>query len=80
MFVLKNDVQAYLIHNKSVSTIPIKIMAQKEYCKETGAPHFAPASGMCWSCNRQIYNEIDVVRAANSLITGCPYCHRSYCD
>jgi len=29
--------------------------AQAEYCKRTGAPHFAPKSGICWSCKSNIY-------------------------
>lgn len=28
---------------------------QSEYCKEKGAPHFAPGTGTCWSCKSQIY-------------------------
>ncbi|WP_041059796.1 hypothetical protein [Jeotgalibacillus campisalis] len=31
------------------------IKAQKEYCQESGAPHFAPASGNCWNCRKNIY-------------------------
>jgi len=29
--------------------------AQSRYCKETQAPHFAPGSGQCWTCHRNIY-------------------------
>ena len=50
--------------------------AQEELCRQKHLPHFAPASGVCWSCHRQIYEELD----GRSFITGCPYCHRSYCD
>ena len=32
--------------------------AQAEYCKRTGAPHFAPESGRCWRCNRNIYEQV----------------------
>lgn len=32
--------------------------AQAEYCAKTGAPHFAPKSGVCWSCNKNIYEEL----------------------
>ena len=77
---------------------------QAEYCKKNG-PHFAPESGRCWSCSRNIYEKIGwkiengraiqvpldspdaklftgitVQRATTSLVTGCPHCHRSYCD
>lgn len=66
--------------------------AQVEYCKETGAPHFAPRNGVCWNCNKNIYQElphkhhttimcgITVEQAKNQLVTGCPHCNRSYCD
>ena len=73
---------------------------QAEYCKQNGAPHFAPESGRCWKCHRNIYEPwtrperqwssveqfkevttgITVERAAAGLVTGCPHCHRSYCD
>lgn len=69
---------------------------QAEYCKENG-PHFAPKSGNCWTCNRNIYEPwtrmrdinqgrelvttgVTVKEATYRLITGCPHCHRSYCD
>ena len=57
-----------------------KIEAQEKYCKEHKAPHFAPHSGICWSCNKQIYEKISLEKAATELITGCPHCNRSYCD
>ena len=31
------------------------IAAQREYVKESGAPHFAPEHGHCWSCGQNIY-------------------------
>lgn len=63
--------------------------AQKNLQKEKGLPAFAPRDGICWACRSQIYSEIDhgkyktgidVDKAATELITGCPHCHRSYCD
>lgn len=69
--------------------------AQKEYCQNTKSPHFAPGSGNCWSCKKNIYTRIEykgrdgiktyvsgitVESAGNSLVTGCPHCNRSYCD
>jgi hypothetical protein len=71
------------------------VNAQKEYVKETQSPHFAPTSGRCWSCSKNIYKEyshinlytqseystgIDVEQAGRALVTGCPHCNRSYCD
>lgn len=63
--------------------------AQKKLQQEKGYPDFAPSSGFCYDCKRQIYLEIDrgdhktgisVERASGELITGCPHCNRSYCD
>lgn len=69
------------------------IKAQDEYCKEKGFPHFAPRSGVCWSCNQNIYEKIVynhkdfhpwntglTVEQASRHITGCPHCNRTYCD
>lgn len=33
--------------------------AQEKYCKETGRPHFAPADGRCYRCNKQIYEQME---------------------
>ncbi|MNP79761.1 hypothetical protein D3C76_1776770 [compost metagenome] len=72
------------------------IEAQKKYCEENQAPHFAPYSGRCWNCNQNIYEKgrhfwagkfdgresegISTEKAGKELVTGCPHCHRSYCD
>lgn len=70
------------------------VMGQRQYCERTGAPHFAPKSGICWNCNRIIYETsekvgylgekvitgISVEEASTSLVTGCPHCFRSYCE
>jgi hypothetical protein len=63
--------------------------AQKKYCEEKHAPHFAPLDGICFRCKKDIYARIDngfsvtgisVRRAGSQLVTGCPHCNRSYCD
>lgn len=70
------------------------VKAQKEYCETNKAPHFAPTTGNCWSCGRNIYSPIkhgsannreyttgvSVEKAGKELVTGCPHCNRSYCD
>ncbi|OKP91887.1 hypothetical protein A3844_01880 [Paenibacillus helianthi] len=72
------------------------IKAQEIYCEENKAPHFAPKTGRCWSCNQNIYAPghhvwkgksdgresagISVEKAGRELVTGCPHCFRSYCD
>ena len=68
--------------------------AQAKYCETDGYPRFAPSDGLCWGCHRNIYDKvkhimsngesyytgITVEGAGSYLITGCPHCHRSYCD
>jgi hypothetical protein len=80
--------------NKMAETYDISkaTKAQEKYCAEKGYPHFAPHSGKCFSCGQNIYSEkgrtrsgkerngISVERASKELITGCPFCNRTYCD
>lgn len=33
------------------------IRAQKEYLERTGSPDFPPASGRCWNCGLNIYEQ-----------------------
>lgn len=40
---------------------------QEEYCKANELPHFAPSDGRCYSCNRQIYEEMKHDRIINGL-------------
>ena len=63
--------------------------AQKELQASKNYPDFAPISGKCWSCGKNIYEQIDhgkyktgisVEKASTELVTGCPHCNRSYCD
>ncbi|MDU7948740.1 MAG: hypothetical protein E7J31_09890 [Clostridium sp.] len=57
-----------------------------ELCKERDYPDFTPKSGQCWKCGRDIYQNyiIDDMESygetGERFITGCPHCHRSYCD
>lgn len=34
------------------------VAAQAAYCNEKDYPHFAPKSGRCWRCNRNIYEQV----------------------
>ena len=39
--------------------------------------------GRCYRCGHQIFNEdkgYTLEEAGNFVITGCPYCHYSYCE
>ena len=60
--------------------VGIKLLAQKAYCKRKEYPLFAPDDGICYACHKQIYSEISILQAGHTHITGCPICHRSYCD
>lgn len=53
---------------------------QQAKCDELGVPNFAPESGECWSCHRQIYNRATIEGLTKAPITGCPYCARSFVD
>jgi hypothetical protein len=49
--------------NKTLEyNISESVKAQSEYCKKTGAPHFAPRGGSCWKCNRNIYSPVERVQ------------------
>ena len=63
--------------------------AQDDFCKRKNLPRFAPFDGHCWRCGNNIYRQmqhgsyatgISVEYARSHLVTGCPHCHRSYCD
>lgn len=72
--------------------IPEAIKAQEKFCDKNEYPCFAPDDGICWDCHQNIYSENGITRygrkthgiseesAGNHLITGCPFCSRSYCD
>jgi len=62
--------------NARLVSIEERCATQERLCAERRLPHFAPWNGVCWSCGRQIYEELD----GQSYVTGCPFCHRSYCD
>lgn len=63
--------------------------AQDEYCHINHTPHFAPYSGFCYKCNRNIYvpyqtldgavKGIPVKWARTHLVTKCPHCNYSFC-
>lgn len=58
------------------------IAAQARVCAEKKYPHFAPRDGVCWHCRRFIYALEPGQNGADpeGPVTGCPYCHYSYCD
>ena len=64
--------------------------AQRKYCEANFMPMFAPSNGVCFRCNRNIYSAevspggfvsgISVNYASSHPVTGCPFCHISFCD
>lgn len=51
----------------------------RKNCKDS--MNFTPFSGYCWSCKCDLVEFYGVEAiAAGQNITGCPACHRSYCD
>ena len=59
------------------------VKVQEEYCKNNDAPMFAPKNGYCYVCGKKIFGGeygYTMKDASSRLITGCPYCHASFCD
>lgn len=63
-----------------MDNIQKKIKAQEGYCKDNKVPFFAPKTGKCFKCHKQIFEKITLEEASNELITGCPFCNYSYVD
>ena len=42
-------------------------------------PDFCPADGICWSCKTDLVERYGD-RFPRIYISGCPVCHRSYCE
>lgn len=67
---------------------------QQEYCDTHQLPMFAPATGWCPKCSKNIYmpqthygkdgtvliTGVTLTEAVTSLITCCPHCNYSFCD
>jgi hypothetical protein len=56
--------------------------AQRRYCAAKSLPMFAPSDGRCGWCHGDIDGKgrYSVEEAGSGMITGCPICHRSFCD
>ena len=77
----------------NIYDIKKSIEAQDKYCEENGYPNFARTftdKGDCFNCGRNIYmgyakdghylKGYTLEYAMGNLVTGCPHCHKSYCD
>jgi hypothetical protein len=66
--------------------VSASVQGQKKLSEDNNLPHFAPKSGVCWNCKKNIYEPdergfgITTERASTELVTGCPHCFRTYCD
>lgn len=58
------------------------IKNQERFCIEHKAPNFMPMNGICYNCGRDITQRLieQGHTGDDELVTGCPYCCRSYCD
>lgn len=53
---------------------------QRELCGSKGYPFFMPRDGYC-GCGRDIVEgETEDGNDGGMLVTGCPYCGKSYCE
>ena len=67
-----------MITIQEINRAQLKIMGPS--ASETIGP-FAPPSGYCYSCRRQIYDTDDrKEKALKELVTGCPHCHYSFVE
>lgn len=53
-----------------------KYKKYSEWCKENKLPNFVAEDGCCYFCKRPVFRDNDKME----FITGCPHCHRSFCD
>lgn len=55
---------------------------QALYCSANNKPLFVPKGGICFHCGHNVFdaNGISLLQAANTLVTGCPFCHQSFVD
>lgn len=62
--------------------VQMYVTAQEAFCQKVRAPMFAPKSGVCPYCAREIFGGEGYAMsyAGRQLITGCPFCSRSFCD
>lgn len=74
--------------NRGRFNVQDAIDAQTDYVNHNGYPYFArtfAVRGNCYRCGKNIYQKYgssgyDVAYAMSNLVTGCPHCHKSYCD
>ena len=77
----------FIVRTLTDEEVAKRMETQKAFCKEKGWPHFAPPSGVCSSCGKNVYQNYETDGKVTwgwvgdrGLVTGCPHCHRSFCD
>jgi len=71
------DHQRELINQNELEA---RIAAQEKFCEDNDYQRFAPKRGICYHCKQQIYDKISLEQAGSDYITGCPFCHWSFCS
>ena len=57
------------------------VLKQETYCKEHNYPTFIAKDGVCFWCKKNVFEDENTQKNADKLlITGCPFCHHTYCD
>jgi hypothetical protein len=67
-----------LLADSRVSTRSELIKAQADLCASRSTPMFMPADGYCYRGHDVVAERGEGLRTA--VVTGCPVCHRSFCD
>jgi hypothetical protein len=54
---------------------------QKQFCEKTNNSLFMPINGVCWKCHKYIFDDKETTEKAHcEVITGCPFCNKSFLD
>ena len=64
---------------KLIDTRNRRKMLQQDYCGRMGYPIFLEAD-LCHHCFSCAYDYLTDEQCAKEHITGCPVCHRTFCD
>lgn len=59
-----------------------EVLAQWLYCSAKDAPMFLPKDGRCWYCYADVFGKggYTMQDAKSRVLTGCPYCRKSWDD
>ena len=55
----------------------------RDWCRSRELPCFVPPSGKCFACRRDVFEDTEHTAGypeTGEFITGCPHCHRTFCD